>query len=150
MACFMLFSPTEPKATSLVPSLKGMSYSDRLKFLGLPTLLNLIGCHWQLKAQFVKFKKKINSSEAIWRMKLQLCRNIHSISFYNSIVFIFTLVDMATLSFHRLLMGKMKIGLIAVLLWIFGQNFFRIVSSTKHKFFMQLTHFGLLLLLLKG
>ena len=33
-------------------------------------------------------KKKVNSSEAIWGIKLKFCRNAHSISFYKSIVFI--------------------------------------------------------------
>ena len=45
-------------------------------------------------------KKNINSSEAIWEMKLKLCRIVHSISFYKSyffyICYICTLVAMAT------------------------------------------------------
>ena len=85
-------------------------------FLSKP--LNLIGWHGNPKDQFAYNIKKINSSEAIWGMKLKLCRNVHSISFYKNIFFFFffycccicTLVVMATSSFHRLIMGKMKIG----------------------------------------
>ena len=41
--------------------------------------LNLIGCHGNQKAKFVKKYKK-NISEAIRGMKLKLCRNVHNIS----------------------------------------------------------------------
>ena len=54
----------------------------------LSKLLYLIGCHGNQKAQFAKNIKKINFSEAIWRMNVKLCRNVHSISFYKIIVFI--------------------------------------------------------------
>ena len=129
---------------------------------------------------------KINSSEAVWGMQLNLCRivsnnilykqivfycrcwstsqvlyggwswHIHSISFYKNIVFycccICTLV--AVLSFHRLIMGKMKIGfncsLIAhILTELFLESFVE-YSSTEHENFMQITHFDLLPLPLKG
>ena len=67
-------------------------------FLSKP--LNSIGCHGNQKAQFAHKKSKINSSEAICGIKLKLCRNVHSISFYKSVVFycccICTLVAMAT------------------------------------------------------
>ena len=66
-------------------------------FLSKP--LNLIGFHSNQKAQFVKNIKKINSSEAVWGIKLKLCRNVHSISLFKNVFyccFICTLVDMAT------------------------------------------------------
>ena len=60
--------------------------------------LNFISCHGNQKAKFLK--KKINSSEAIWGIKLKLCRNVHSMSLYKSVgIFchcISTLVAMAT------------------------------------------------------
>ena len=60
---------------------------------------DLIGCHGNQKAEFGK-NIKINSSEAIWGIKLKLFRNVHSISLYKSIAFhcccICTLIAMAT------------------------------------------------------
>ena len=53
------------------------------------------------------WRKQINSSEAIWGIKLKLFRNVHSTSLYKTIVFfcccLSTLVAMATSSFHRLI-----------------------------------------------
>ena len=70
--------------------------------------LDLIGCHGNQKAEFVKNIKKSTQ-------KLSgSCRNVHSISFYKSIVFIAVAYALWLLwqlkSFHRLIMGKMKIG----------------------------------------
>ena len=72
------------------------------------------GCHGNRKAKLVKKYSKIISSEAIRGMKLKLC-NVHNISLYKNYVFYcccsFALVAMATSSFHRLAMGKVKVGL---------------------------------------
>ena len=77
--------------------------------------LNLIGCHGNLKAKFLKKYSKIFSSEAIRGMKLKLCINVHDISLYINFVFYCrcpcAFVGMATLSFHRLIMEKVKVGL---------------------------------------
>ena len=42
------------------------------KFHFLWNFLNLIGCHGNQKAKFGKHIQKINSSEAIWGIKLKL------------------------------------------------------------------------------
>ena len=73
--------------------------STKHSFLSEP--LNLIGCHGNQMAKFPKnTKKKINSPETIWGIKLKLCRNVHSMSLYKFIgvyyLFISTLVAMAT------------------------------------------------------
>ena len=72
--------------------------------------------------------KQINSSEAICGLKLKLCSVVHYISLYKGIVFYCscfnTLVSIATLNFHRL-MGRMKIGIIAISLQILWPKFFR-------------------------
>ena len=56
----------------------------------------------------------MNSSEAIRGIKLKLCRIVYNISLSKIIAFychcISALVAMATLNFHRLIMGKMKIA----------------------------------------
>ena len=65
-------------------------------FLSKPlSLIGCLNCHGNQKAQFEKYKK-ISSSEAIWGLKL--CRNVHSIGFYENVVFYCccTLVAMAT------------------------------------------------------
>ena len=73
---------------------------------------------------------KIFYSEAIMGMKLKLCRNVHNISLYNKLKlcrnvhnislynnYVFycrcycAFFAMATFSFHRLIMGQMKVGL---------------------------------------
>ena len=87
----------------------------------LPTIwnlskpLNLIGCHGNQNAKFAKIYWKVFFSEAIRGMKLKLCRNVHNISFYKMYVFycrcLCAFVTMATYSFHRLIMGKVKVGL---------------------------------------
>ena len=52
------------------------------KIYFLPKPLNFVGCQGNQKAKFAKSIKKINSSEAIWGIKLKLCRNDDSIRFY--------------------------------------------------------------------
>ena len=78
-------------------------------------LLNLIGCHGNWNAKFAKKYSKILSSEAIRGMKLKLCRNVHNISLYKKYVFYChcscAFVAMPTYNFHRLIMGKVKVGL---------------------------------------
>ena len=44
--------------------------------------LNLIGCHGNRKDKFAKTYWKIISSEAVRRMKLKRCRNVHNISLF--------------------------------------------------------------------
>ena len=71
-----------------------------------------------------KYIKKINS-EAIRGIKMKLCRIIHNIIRYKKTVFychcLSTLVAMATLNFHRLIMGKSTLAFIAISLQIFSK-----------------------------
>ena len=63
---------------------------------------------------FWKKYSKIFSSKAVRGMKLKLCIHVHDISLYINCVFIVVahvFVVMATLSFHRLIMGKVEIGI---------------------------------------
>ena len=53
----------------------------------LSKLLNLIGCHGNQRAKFMKKYKKNISSEVLTGMKLKLCRNVHNISLYKNYVF---------------------------------------------------------------
>ena len=66
--------------------------------------MNWIGC----------YGKKKKSSEAIRVMKLILYRNVHNICLYKNYALHchcpYAFVIMATLSFHRRIMGKMKVG----------------------------------------
>ena len=54
-------------------------------------------------------------SEALRRMKLKLCGNVHNVSLYKKYVFYSrcscAFVAMATYNFHTLIMGKVKVGL---------------------------------------
>ena len=105
------------------------------KYTFLSKTLNLICCHGNQKVKFAKNIKKINSSEAIWGIKLKLCRNVHSISLYKLFLLMLHIHWLLwQLSFHRLIMGQMKIGF---------------NCSTKYKVLMQITHFDLLPLQLK-
>ena len=63
-----------------------------------------------------KTYSKINSSEAKWGTKLKLCRNVHSMSLYKTIVLLLLLLY---------IMGTWKLALIAVSLQVFGQDVFR-------------------------
>ena len=75
--------------------------------------LVLIGCWGPKKDKFSKKSLKIFSSETVCFMKLILCIHVPGTSLYKNVVFcssqIRTLVAMATFSFHRLIMGKVKI-----------------------------------------
>ena len=81
----------------------------------LSKLLNLIGCHDNIKGKFLKNYSKIFSSEAIRGMKLKLSTHVHDISVYINFVSYYRcpcgFVAMATWSFHRLIMGKVEIGI---------------------------------------
>ena len=46
--------------------------------------LNLIGCHGNIKGKFSKKYSKINSSEAVWGIKLKLCRIVSNNSLYKN------------------------------------------------------------------
>ena len=69
---------------------------------------------WQPKCYFRKKYSKI-FSEVIREMKLKLCINVCVIMLYINYVFYCCcacgFVAMATLIFHRFIMGKVKIGL---------------------------------------
>ena len=60
-------------------------------------------------------QQKINSSEDIWGIKLRFCRIFQCVSFCRSFGFYCycpsSLVSMSTLSFHWLIIGKLKIGI---------------------------------------
>ena len=68
---------------------------------------------WLLGPQKGQIFEKIFSSETVCFMKLILCIHVPGISLNKKVVFcssqIRTLVAMATFSFHRLIMGKVKI-----------------------------------------
>ena len=106
--------------------------------------------HGNQKAKFVKNIKKINSSEAIWVIKLKLCRNVHSISLYR-IFFFFIATAFALWLLWQLRVSidlnmqweKWNLALIAVLLQVFWQNFLEVLLA-KHKIFMRITLFDLL------
>ena len=82
-------------------------------------------------------------------MKLKLCRNVHNISFYKNYVLYCrcscAFVAMAAYSFHRLLMGKVKVGLYCYISHCryfdtsFSEMFFG--YSTKHMNFFQTAEF---------
>ena len=90
--------------------------SSPLRFIWiLSKSLNLIDCHGNIKGKFSKNYLKIFSSKMIWGLKLKLCIDVHDISLYIKYVFycrcLCSFVVMATLSFHRLIMGKVEIGI---------------------------------------
>ena len=88
-------------------------------------LFCLIGCWGPKKGKFSE--KKIFFSETVCFMKLILCIHVPGISLYKKVVFcssqIRTLVAMANLSFHRLIMGKVKICYFCSLIFIFRETF---------------------------
>ena len=74
----------------------------------------LVHGNWKAKFVIFFFFSKIISSEAIKRMKLKLCRNVHNIRLYIKNVVItvhHVLLLLWQLSFHWLTMGKVKIGI---------------------------------------
>ena len=91
--------------------------------------MNFVQCRNGLVAMatimlnLLKKYSKIFSSEAIRGIKLKRSRSVHNISFYKYFVFCChcscDLVAMATLSFHRLTLGKVKVGLFSISLQIF-------------------------------
>ena len=84
--------------------------SSRLWFIWiLSKSLYLIGCHGNIKGKFSKTYSEIFSSETIrGGVKLKLCIHVHDIILYSCPC---AFVAMVTYSFHRLIMGKVKIGL---------------------------------------
>ena len=54
--------------------------------------LNLIGCHGNIKGKFSKKYSKIDSSEAVWGIKLKLCRIVSNNSLYKNTVFLLLLL----------------------------------------------------------
>ena len=93
--------------------------------------------------------KKNNSSEVIREIKLKLCRIFFIILASIKLLFychcLSTLVAVATLNFHRLIMGKMKIGIYCnfsadILTEVFLEMFVY-WSSTKHILSVQTSQF---------
>ena len=74
----------------------------------------VIGCHGNRKGKFSKNYSKI-FSEVIRGMNLKLSIHVHDISLYINYIFYCRcpcgFVAMATESFHRLIMGKVEIGI---------------------------------------
>ena len=58
---------------------------QNIHFLFQP--LNVVSYHGNQKVKFEKKYSKINSSEAVWGIKLKLCRIISNNSLYKGIVF---------------------------------------------------------------
>ena len=90
--------------------------SSPLRFIWiLSKLLNLFGCHGNIKGQFLKKYSKIFSSEAVRGMKLKLCIHVHDISLYINMFYIVIAHVLSLLwqlkSFHRLIIGKVEIGI---------------------------------------
>ena len=77
--------------------------------------LYLIGSHGKARLNLRNNIKKIISSEVIRGIKLKFCRNVHNISLFKNIVLfvavIHVLSSIRQQSFHRLIMGKVKVGL---------------------------------------
>ena len=66
-----------------------------------------------MATEMLNFRKKYSKfffSEVIWGMKLKLSINVCVIMLYINCVN-YSLVAMTTLSFHRFIMGKVKVGL---------------------------------------
>ena len=112
-------------------------------------LLYLIGYHGNQKAKFAKTYSKVNFSEAVWGIKLKLCRIVSNNSLYKNIVFI--AVAQALWLLRQLKVSidlqweKWKLRFIAISLQLFWQKFCRNVfewSSTKHIILDQTSHFG--------
>ena len=87
---------------------------------------------WQPKGKIFEKKtttkhSKIFFSEAIWGMKLKLCITVYDISLYIKCVFIAVAHVFSLLwqlkSFHRFIMGKVKVGLYFYLTRYFDKSF---------------------------
>ena len=50
--------------------------------------IDLVGYHGNQKAKFAKKYSKLNPSEAVWGIKLELCRIVSNNSLHKDIVFI--------------------------------------------------------------
>ena len=80
-------------------------YKTYLCLLLLP--LNLFGSHGNQKAKFVKKKyKKINSLEAVFGIKLKLCRIVSNSSLYKNFVFFIAIAQALWLLFLLTYSGK--------------------------------------------
>ena len=75
---------TEDFLTKVLQKYSWSSPLPNIRILSKP--LNLIGCHSNQKAKVVKIHETIISSEAIRGMKLKLCRNVHNICLYKSLL----------------------------------------------------------------
>ena len=103
-------------ADTLTKVLQKCSWSSLLQTTSiLSKSLILIGCHGNRNVNFRKKYSKIFFSEVIRGKKLKPCINVYGISLYENIVFYCccssTLVAVATSNFHRLIMGKVEIGI---------------------------------------
>ena len=78
-------------------------------------------------AKFVKNIKKVNSSEAIWRIKRKLCRNVNCISLYNNglLLLLMFFHCYGNMKFPLTYCEKWKLASVAISLQIFWQKFYR-------------------------
>ena len=71
---------------------------------------------------FVLKNQLLRQSEAIWGINLKLCRNVHTLAstillFFIAVAYMYAFSLLWQLkSFHRLTVGKMKIGFICCLI----------------------------------
>ena len=68
------------------------------------------------KLKLEKQYSEIISSEAIRGIKLKRCRNVHNISLYKNVFFFIAVAHVLSLSFYRLIMGKVKTGIYCYLI----------------------------------
>ena len=101
------------------------------------------------KGQIFEKSVKIFFSETVCFMKLILCIHVSGISFYKRNDFcssrIRTLVDMATFSFHRLIMGKSENLLFLQSHWRFCRNVYLVVVYVLYYFCPKIPYFYWLL-----
>ena len=95
--------------------------------------LNLIGCHGNIKGKFSKKYSKIFSSEAVWGIKLKLCRIVSNNNLYKNIFFIAVAKALWLLWQLKVSIDlqweKRKLRFIAISLQIFWQKFYRNVPG---------------------
>ena len=93
--------------------------------------LNLIGCHGNIKGNFSRKYSKINSSEAVWGIKLKLCRIVSNSTktlFFIAVAQALWLLWQLKVSID-LQWEKWKLRFIAISLQVFWQKFYRNVPG---------------------
>ena len=113
-----------------------------------PKLMNLIGCHGNIKGKFSKKYSKTFSSEALRKMKLKLCIHVHDINLYINCVFIVVFHVLSLLWQLKISIDlqweKWKLAFISFTAVILIKSFTEIFlnwSSTNHMNFVQITDF---------